>query len=443
MRQFAISIVLRYLRFFARLALFIHRPLVFGIAGSVGKTSTKHALYAILKEEGNTIMTKGNSETGVPLGILGIAIEGYRPIDWLMAVIRAPFGIFNCVGVKYLIVEMGIDDPFPPKNMTYLLGIVAPDIGVFVMESAAHTEQFEKTLTDEEKKLSAPERRDLLVRRITEEDAKMALHTRCHTVIYNGDSEYLRKELGTLSGKKQITFGSSHENTLSYEDHEITLEQSSFSYHSAGEHLTITIQGHVLPKEYREVFGAAILAAQQAGISLLKIGEALNNNLELPKGRSTLLKGINGSVIIDSSYNASKASVLAFLDLVFHLKQKTGRPVVLCFGDMRELGKEAAIEHQAVAERIPGIADYVYCVGALTKQYIIPALQSAALQDMRWFQNSRELGKYLRDAMPESALVLVKGSQNTIFLEEAIKYILADKDDEKKLCRQEAYWKKF
>ncbi|MBI4090420.1 MAG: hypothetical protein HY422_00145 [Candidatus Komeilibacteria bacterium] len=442
MRQFAIGCVLRYLRFFARSALFIHRPLVFGIAGSVGKTSTKHALYAILKEAGRTVMTKGNSETGVPLGILGIAIEGYRPIDWLMAVLRAPFGIFNLVGVKYLIVEMGIDDPYPPKNMEYLLSIVAPDIGVFVVESAAHTEQFEKTLTAEEKKLSASERRDLLVRRITEEDMKMAREPRCHTVIYNAENTYLKKETSRLQGKLLLPFGMGRGNALFYDEHEITLGHSRFSFRTASEHASVTIRGHALPREYREVFGAAILAAREAKVSLQTINHALENNLVLPKGRSTLLSGVNGSVIIDSSYNASKASVLAFLDMVFHLKQKTGRPVVLCLGDMRELGEEAAIEHQAVAERIPGIAEYVYCVGSLTQQYIIPALQTAVLQDLRWFQSSPELGQYLRDTMPEEALVLVKGSQNTIFLEEAVKYILADKADEKKLCRQEGYWVK-
>lgn len=442
MRHVAISIVLAYLRLYAKIALAIHRPLVFGIAGSVGKTSTKHALHAILKDAGRTIMTKGNSETGVPLGILGIAIEGYRPIDWLIAVIRAPFGIFNLISAKYLIVEMGIDDPLPPKNMTYLLSIIAPDIGVFVMESAAHTEQFEKTLSDEEKKLPSPERRDLLVRRITEEDMKMAMDPRCRTVIYNAENSYIKTEIARLHGKLLAPFGTGRGNALFYDEHEMTLADSMFSFRIGMEHVKITIPGHALPREYREVFGAAILAAREARVPLQNITHALENNLELPKGRSTLLQGINNSVIIDSSYNASKASVLTFLDMVFHLKQKTGRPIVLCLGDMRELGEEAAIEHEAVAERIPGIADYVYCVGALTKQFIIPALQSAVLQDLRWFQSAPELGRYLRDAMPAEALVLVKGSQNTIFLEEAVKYILADKNDEKKLCRQEAYWVK-
>jgi hypothetical protein len=51
----------------------------------------------------------------------------------------------------------------------------------------------------------------------------------------------------------------------------------------------------------------------------------------------------------------------------------------------------------------------------------------------------RALDSYL--ATQESlALVLFKWSQNTIFLEEAIKYVLRYPEDGKKLCRQSTWW---
>src|SRR3989344_3241689 len=166
MRRLAVYVVLLYLRFFARIALFMHRPKVIGIAGSVGKSSAKYALKAILEKTGRTVSTSGNSETGVPLGILGITLAGYGPIDWLIALLRCPFGVFHLIGASYLIVEMGIDDPRPPKNMEYLLTIVEPDVAVIVTESAAHTMQFEKALSGEEVQgMTAEERRDLLIRR--------------------------------------------------------------------------------------------------------------------------------------------------------------------------------------------------------------------------------------------------------------------------------------
>jgi UDP-N-acetylmuramyl pentapeptide synthase len=64
------------------------------------------------------------------------------------------------------------------------------------------------------------------------------------------------------------------------------------------------------------------------------------------------------------------------------------------------------------------------------------------------FKNSKRLGFYLKDFLTKSSdkyIILFKWSQNTIFLEEAIKEILKNKEDIKHLPRQENYWikKKF
>jgi UDP-N-acetylmuramyl pentapeptide synthase len=131
------------------------------------------------------------------------------------------------------------------------------------------------------------------------------------------------------------------------------------------------------------------------------------------------------------------------------------RPIVFLFGDMRELGDGAKTEHEVIAQKLIGIVDYLYCVGPLTREYVITYIGNLKLlapseaegeignlkfKNIRCFDTSIRAGEYLKDHLPKNALVLVKGSQNTIFLEEAIKYILADKKDEAWLCRQEQYW---
>ena len=61
------------------------------------------------------------------------------------------------------------------------------------------------------------------------------------------------------------------------------------------------------------------------------------------------------------------------------------------------------------------------------------------------FKNSVDLGnKLLQDIehREHRSLILFKGSQNTIFLEEAVKILLRHEDDAKKLCRQEKFWKR-
>jgi hypothetical protein len=48
----------------------------------------------------------------------------------------------------------------------------------------------------------------------------------------------------------------------------------------------------------------------------------------------------------------------------------------------------------------------------------------------------------MKEELPENAIILVKGSQNTIYLEEAIKFLLESQTDVKKLTRQSEFWLK-
>src|SRR5579872_7300307 len=151
MRKLGIFFVLLYLRLLAKSALALHKPYVIGIAGSVGKSSTKNALMAILKDS-YSCEAVGNSETGIPLGILGIVPTSYSVSAWISMLLRAPIGIMHLKGIKYLVAEMGIDEPVPPKNMTYLLSILKPNIAVSLNVAIGdatppHAMQFESILT--------------------------------------------------------------------------------------------------------------------------------------------------------------------------------------------------------------------------------------------------------------------------------------------------------
>jgi UDP-N-acetylmuramyl pentapeptide synthase len=447
MKQFLQQRVLSYLRFWARKALAKHHPVIIGIAGSVGKSSTRNALEAILKDHFPTVSV-GNSETGIPLGILGMKPEDYTKIDWAKMLVRAPFSLNFLKGTKYLIAEMGIDDPFPPKNMGYLLTILKPDIAISLNVSATHTMQFEKALP--KKEYTEKERLEAAIKKIAEEDTKIITQSDCKTGICNADDENIMatiKQSNNDSNQDLLTFGSKSSNAISYGLYKVSLQGTSFQFYlkdQESKDLTLTLAHHLLPREYREVFAAAILAALQTGLHLEQIKGSLEQNYTLPKGRSSLFHGINDTVIIDSTYNASKVAVEAFLELVDTIKKETKRPVVFLFGDMRELGAESKIEHEAVAQKLLGIVDYLYLVGPQTREFILPVVQQQEerLKEIRWFDTSMRAGDYLKDNLPKNAIVLAKGSQNTIFLEEAVKQILADKKDSRNLCRQDAFWMK-
>lgn len=432
------TLVLYYLRFFARLAISYHRPKIIGITGSVGKTSTRNALYAVMKDAFKVKMIKvGNSETGIPLGILGIDPGHYRFTDWLRALMLSPFKLNYIKGYEYLIVEMGIDGPNPPNNMDYLLTIVKPDIAIVLNAYPVHTMQFDELFKQE---LSEEKRLEYVVKRIAKEKVKLINKGNPQLAVYNEDL----KNIISPQIKKTVLFGSSNETNIKFVDYQVSLEKTSFKYLLYGENrfLTVEIKNFVLPKGYFDVFAAVIAVGKYLEIPDEQILKGLTENFSIPAGRGSIFEGINSSIIIDSSYNASRASVFTFLEMSQELSEKENRELVLLLGDMRELGEESKIEHELVAKKIIDLkVNKVYLVGPNTKKYILPKINEK-VKEVKVFENSILAGEFLRKSLPYRAIVLVKGSQNEIFLEEAIKKILKNKTDEKMLCRQNDFWMK-
>lgn len=449
-----VPFVLWYLRTIARLALAQTHATIIGIAGSVGKTSTREALYAILKDVATTHMVAGNSETGVPLGLVGLFPHDYSPADWVRMMIAAPFRIGFLKNVRYIIVEMGIDDPYPPKNMEYLLTIVKPDIGIITEESAAHTMQFEKIFRlpagrqDPNVVTSDTERLKLLIEAITSEDAKMIKQNRCTVGIINRDNLFLTKEFslrvtGVDGSAEIISFGTQDTSTIQLTDYKVDIKQTAFSYNLHLGQITVAFKGYAFPKELGYVFAPAILAAYKLTIPMDVIKVNLEKNFIPPRGRESIFKGINNSIIIDSSYNSSKPSVISFLEMTATLKRKTRRHTIVVLADMLELGNESQIEHEAVARTAAPVANTLYCVGPLTKRFLIPMVEKQKKQPkvVEWFSSITELNARLTQ-IPKNALILIKGSQGNLWLEESIKLLLKDKADAVRLCRQNAFWQR-
>ena len=105
---------------------------------------------------------------------------------------------------------------------------------------------------------------------------------------------------------------------------------------------------------------------------------------------------------------------------------------------MRELWDISASCHKDLGHELED-TDLVYTVGSEMKKYL-------ELADKQSFVSSRQAGKSLVKKIKENKaqkyIILVKWSQNTIFTEEAIKELLADKKDVKKLVRQSDDWMK-
>jgi UDP-N-acetylmuramyl pentapeptide synthase len=145
--------VLAYIKFFAKIQLqkirliqkIKHRQLdIVGITGSAGKSSTLFACQSVLSPHLKIKTNDGyNSESGLPLAIIGLKIKNYSFFSWLKILLLSPLKILiNWQSYDVLILEMGVDSPLWPHNMDYLLSVVKPNIGIFLNVSPVHLANF-------------------------------------------------------------------------------------------------------------------------------------------------------------------------------------------------------------------------------------------------------------------------------------------------------------
>ncbi len=399
MRKHLSFFVLAYLRLWAKLKLTQIKPVIIGVTGSAGKSSCVAAIEAILKEK-YKVKTTGttNSESGIPLAILGLKMADYSPFDWLRVLILAPLSLVTRhSSYDILVAEMGVDGLEPPKNMGYLLTIIRPKVGVFLNALPVHTMQMDS------------------IEKIAAEKGKLIKALPVDgTAVLNADDPNIL-DLETKTAAETITFGKSAKAQV--------------------KNFTVDLDGFALTDDYGYTLSAAAAVGKVFGISSEDSKKALEKNFKLPPGRMSIFKGIKGSRILDSSYNSSPVPAFGALDLLKSYPQATRRIAVL--GDMRELGDLAQKSHEVVAAKAYDCADAVITVGPLTKAYF-PKSKKLLGQ----FDNSREAGEFLKNYLAKGDLVLFKGSQNTIFLETAVEMCLANRKDASLLCRRGEFWDK-
>lgn len=439
MKELIINLILTYFRILAKVQLLKNRKAqIIGVTGSAGKSSALEAIAAILQEDFEVkVGRKANSESGIPLNILGLSPKNYSSLDWLRLLFLAPFKLItNWEKYDVYLVEMGIDGPLPPKNMGYLLSILQPNIGVFLSVGAMHTEQFDQVVLETD-----PSKRTLaLTKAIAAEKAKLinSLPSKGLGII-SADNPLILES--TKKAKAPLlTFGFSDNANLVCTKIAWDASSTSFTFSSDDTITDCHIKNYYLPKHFGATFAAALAVAHHLGISLYRGCGLLESHFELPPGRASLIAGQNGSTILDSSYNASSQPVLDFLELLPKLPQKKR---VYVLGDMRELGSAAKEEHHKVANALVKSVtenDQVILVGPNMHSTVYPILSEKKIHT-QWFENAGKAIKAVKETLSPDTIVFVKGSQNTIFLEIIIEAIMENPNDaEKILCRRGDFW---
>ena len=154
-----------------------------------------------------------------------------------------------------------------------------------------------------------------------------------------------------------------------------------------------------------------------------------------------LLSGMNGSIIIDDTYNASPKATEHGLKTLGEIETKGRKIAVL--GDMLELGSHTRDEHYKIGKIAAKSCHKLYTVGIRSRVTAEGALDEK-MEDGNIMQcdTSIDAGKELVQVLQEGDVVYVKGSQS-MRMERTVKMILATTHDyEKVLVRQEKDWQR-
>lgn len=414
----------------AKLILLRYKPKIIAITGSVGKTSTKDAIYTVLQEFYSVRKSEKsfNSEIGLPLTILGCQNGWSNPIVWVENLLKGLLMICMKTSYpEYLVLEVGAGKPGDIKMLAPWLH---PDVVVLTRfpDVPVHVEFFgsvEKVIEEKTYLAMALKEKGILV---LNHDDKAVLNV-CHKV---------RRHTVSYGFDEHATYRASYP-VVSY----VTKDNIKMP---TGMSFKLEYGGNTFPVMMKNIVGVshiysglvALAVAHELGCDLLKSAQAISN-YETPCGRLSIVPGMNDSVIIDDSYNASPVAMDVALDV---LKSVEAKRRIAVLGDMLELGKQTEDSHKKVGIKARYIADVLILVGPRAKFIADGALDAGfPKKDLYVFENSITTGKFLEGIVETGDVILIKGSQG-VRLERAVESIMENKNDAKKLlCRQEKEWK--
>ena len=386
------------------------------VTGSVGKTSTKMAIATVLAEKYTVRVHEGNHNThlSAPLAMLGIEYpENVHSVSAWIAVWRAAgIRMRQKDDAEVVVQELGTDHP---GDIAHFGNYLRPDIAVVTAVSAEHMEFFET--------MGAVAKEELSV-------ASFAQLT-----IVNRDD--VSQDYAKYADTHQIDTYGLQEGA----EYQMVLQPSSPLEGQIGQlkapewgELPVTLQ--VISEQGVKAATAAAVVGAKLGLTSQQIAVGVSK-VRAVKGRMNLLRGLEGSILIDDTYNASPLAVEAALKTLYAIE--AGQRIAI-LGSMNELGKMSARAHeQAGAYCDPAKLEWVVTIGAEAEKYLAPAAAKKGCQ-VKSFMSPYDAGGFVHSVLRPGGVVLAKGSQNGVFAEEALKVLLHETEEETSLVRQSPAW---
>ena len=426
----------KILRYLANKALRRFKPRVVGVTGSVGKTSTKEAIFTVLSSQYRVRKNEKNynNEIGLPLTVLGLQGGGGSFAQWTLVLARA-FGLAFFGRKKsfpqILVMEMGADRP---GDIKYLVDFLHPEVGVVTTVGISHLEFFST-------KRQIAKEKSTLVKILDKEQA----------AVLNFDDEEVRAMAEVVKARK-IFYGFSEEADVRASD--IFFGYEKWSDDLGGEvdkirgvSFKLSFEGATVPVRLVRSVGRpqiyAALAAASVGIyfgmNLLEISQALKS-FQTPAGRLNVIDGIRNSIIIEDSHNAAPQSTLAALEVLEKIK---GRRKLAALGNMLELGEATESGHREVGKYAAEFVDMLFAVGEQAKIIADEAVKSGLDKNNVFCYKSSDEAKFpIQNILQEGDVILVKGSQGAR-MEKISEVIMRYPEKAKELLpRQTEEWKK-
>lgn len=377
----------------------LNRIEVIAVTGSAGKTSAKAALKQLLPISVAYVPeTNYNTEIGVPMAIFGEEVpEKINSLGAWIKILFSMFGkVFKKAPYKRIVLELSADKM---GDIKYLTSFIKPKISIVTTVLPVHLLEF-KTIEN-----------------IAKEKGYLAERTKKGgTVILNADNRYV-KQMRNRTKAKVVMVGESEGADIKWRNVRFDGKGMTFELLVRGQSYRVKtklIAPQLIP---------SLVSALAAGIALNVDIRDLITGIEkyVPeKGRMNILAGINGSTIIDDSYNANPASMKAALAV---LRELPGRKIA-ALGSMKELGGYEKKGHQEVVNEALTIVDKLIISGDEMNKHAKPK-RGRMNKKIVQFENSVKAGAYLAEIIEKGDVVLVKGSQGA-FMEEASKQILAN-----------------
>ncbi len=337
---------------------------VVGVTGSVGKTTTKELIAAVLRQRFVTLKSPGNynNEIGLPLTMLQLRPE-----------------------VEWVVQEMGM---YGLGEIAHLARIARPQVGVVTNVGPTHLERLGS------------------IERIAQAKAELVQALPADGLaILNGDDERVRSMASLTSAQEVVCYGVDPNNDLWASDvRTCGLDglQATFHYREQ----TVAAQLPLVGRHGVYCALPAIAVGLAQGLTWDEILAGLRDTAA--QARMKIVRGIRGVTILDDTYNANPASMLAALEV---LAESRGRKVAV-LGGMLELGSWEREGHSQVGRHSAGVASVLVTVGRLGELIAAEAVAAGMPADAVYsVADNQAAAAVLQQILAPGDSVLVKGSR--------------------------------